>query len=297
MSTTISIQQLLKVGSHYGHVTPKWHPKMKEFIHSSQSGIYILDLRKSLEKLKEAYEYATKIGSQGGKVLFIGTKPQAKEHIKNAAEATNGFYVNHRWLGGTLTNFATIRQSVSNMDHLQHLAGKDQTYEGYLKKEAVRMEKERVKLDTLLGGLKKMKKLPTCLFVVDTYREHISIKEAIKIGIPVVAICDTNSNVTRVNVPIPGNDDSAQSIELYMKVFVGGLLKGRDILEKKRAAPDPEKKSQSDDAAVVSKESETVATASSSEIQPESADNNVASEETVTVNASPESSSTEETTA
>ena len=236
MTTTITFQQLLEAGSHYGHVTPKWHPKMKEFIHSSQSGIYLIDLKKSMEKLKEAYEYAIKIGSQGGRVLFVGTKPQAKEAIKKAAEVTNGYFINHRWLGGTLTNFATIRQSVSNLDHIEHLAGENFLYEGQIKKEATKMEKDRVKLVTLLGGIRKMKKMPVCLFVVDTYREHIAIKEAIKMNVPVVAICDTNSNVTRVDLPIPGNDDSETSIDLYLSIFVGGLLKGREIFEKRREA-------------------------------------------------------------
>ncbi|KAK3604017.1 hypothetical protein CHS0354_026818 [Potamilus streckersoni] len=240
MALKLSVKELAEAGAHYGHVTPKWHPKMKQYIYGAKSGVYIIDLRKTLEKLKEAYEYAVKISSGGGRVLFVGTKPLAREAVKAAAESVNGYYINQRWLGGTLTNFSTLRQSVNNMENIESLAGKDFSYEGILKKEANKMEKERQKLMHLIGGIRYMKKMPAAIFMVDPIREHIALKEAMTMGIPVVSIVDTNCNPDKVNYPIPGNDDSINSVDLLLKVFVAGLLEGRAQFDKRGGAPEEE---------------------------------------------------------
>lgn len=230
--TTVSIDKLLESGAHFGHLKAKWHPKMKQYIYNSQSGIYIIDLKQTLGALKKAYEFAYKISANGQKILFVGTKPQASKIIAEEAKRSDNFYVNHRWLGGMLTNFSTIKQSISKLKIYEDSAGEDGTYPGILKKEASKMEKERKKMELVLGGIKSMRKMPSVLFITDLQREHIAFTEAKKIGIPVIALVDTNCDPRDVEYIIPGNDDSANSIRLFNAVIAAASIEGRKEYEK-----------------------------------------------------------------
>jgi len=178
----VSMKHLFEAGAHLGHKTQKWHPKMKPYIYGAQSGIYIIDLRQTLQRLKKAYEYIVNISANGGKVLFVGTKSQARDIIEEEATRSNNFYVNLRWLGGMLTNFNTIKQSIVKLKKLEDVAGPDREYVGILKKEAVRMEKERRKLENLLGGIAELRKKPAAVVIVDIKREFIALNEAKKAG-------------------------------------------------------------------------------------------------------------------
>lgn len=229
----VSVKHLFEAGAHLGHKTQKWHPKMKEYIYGSKSGIYIIDLRQTLEKLKEAYEYVLKISANGGKVLFVGTKYQARDIIREEAERSNNFFVNLRWLGGMLTNFNTIKQSIVKLKKLEDDAGPDLDYVGILKKEAVRMEKERRKLQSILGGIAELRKKPAAVFIIDIKREFIALNEAKKLGIPIIATTDTNCDPRGIDYVIPGNDDSAHCIKLFTSVIASAAIEGRKIYETK----------------------------------------------------------------
>lgn len=223
----ISMKSLLDSGAHFGHVTPKWHPKMRNYIYGAKSGIYIIDLRKTLAQLKEAYNQVANLSSKGGKILFVGTKIQARDIIANEAKRSNNFYINYRWLGGTLTNFNTIRQSINKLKKMEDAAGEDKSYAGMIKKEAAKMEKERRKMELVLGGIKDMRKMPAAIFIIDIDKESIALQEAKKLGIPVFAVVDTNCDPRDVDYLIPGNDDSLHSIELFTSVIASASIEGR----------------------------------------------------------------------
>ena len=229
----VSVKHLFEAGAHLGHKTQKWHPKMKEYIFGSKSGIYIIDLQQTLEKLKTAYEYVLNISANGGKVLFVGTKYQARDIIKEEALRSNNFYVNLRWLGGMLTNFNTIKQSIVKLKKVEDIAGPELDYVGVLKKEAVRMEKERRKLQNILGGITELRKKPAAVFIIDIKREFIALNEAKKLGIPIIAITDTNCDPRGIDYVIPGNDDSAHCISLFTSIIASAAIEGRKIYETK----------------------------------------------------------------
>lgn len=237
----ISVKHLFDAGAHLGHRTQKWHPKMKEFIYGANSGIYIIDLRKTLEKLKDAYEYVRNLSANGGKVLFVGTKYQARDVVREQAERSGNFHVNYRWLGGMLTNFATIKQSIAKLKKLEDIAGPDRDYVGVLKKEGVRLERERKKLEQVLGGITELRKKPAAVFVVDIKKEFIAVNEAKKLGIPIIAIVDTNCDPRGIDFIIPGNDDSIHCIELFTSVIASASIEGRNIYESKMAEMKKEK--------------------------------------------------------
>ncbi len=238
---TISVKHLFDAGAHLGHRTQKWHPNMKEYIYGANSGIYIIDLRKTLEKLKDAYEYVLNLSANGGKVLFVGTKYQARDVVREQAERSGNFHVNYRWLGGMLTNFATIKQSIAKLKKLEDVAGPDRDYVGILKKEGVRLERERKKLELVLGGITELRKKPAAVFIVDIKKEFIAVNEAKKLGIPIIAIVDTNCDPRGIDFIIPGNDDSIHCIELFTSVIASASIEGRNIYESKMAEMKKEK--------------------------------------------------------
>lgn len=229
----ISMKTLFEAGVHFGHKTQKWHPKMKEYIYGSKAGIYIIDIRQTMEKLKAAYEYAYNVSSNGGRILFVGTKFTAQEIMADAAKNSDNYFVNLRWLGGMLTNFNTIKLSVAKLKKYEELAGPDGTYPGILKKEAVKADKQRKKLEAVLGGIRDMRKMPSAMFVVDIKREFIAIQEAKKLGIPVIAIVDTDCDPRGIDYVIPGNDDSIHCIELFTNVITTAAIQGRKTYETK----------------------------------------------------------------
>ena len=214
--SVVSMKQLLEAGVHFGHQTRRWNPKMARFIFTERNGIYIIDLQKTVQKVDEAYEFVRDLAAKGESVLFVGTKKQAQNSIREEAERCNQFYVNERWLGGMLTNWKTVRQSIKRLKDLE-AESQDGTFEKLTKKEALLRTRELEKLNRSLGGIKDMGGLPDVLFVIDAEAEHIAIKEANNLGIPVVAVVDTNSDPDGVNYVIPGNDDAIRAVEVYFK--------------------------------------------------------------------------------
>jgi small subunit ribosomal protein S2 len=223
---TVSVKDLLDAGLHFGHQTKRWNPKMKRYIHGAKNGIYIIDLNKTLSQLKLAQTFLNDVVLRGEKILFVGTKKQAREIFKETAESTNQPYVIHRWLGGMLTNNKTIRSSVARMRELQKMEN-DGTMEKMLKKEVSVLRRELTKLERNLGGIAAMEKKPGALFVVDLKREHLALAEAARLNIPIVALVDTNADPDLVNYPIPGNDDSLRSIGLISDIL-GETIKAAD---------------------------------------------------------------------
>ena len=219
----VSIQDLLSAGTHFGHLKRKWNPKMKPYIFMERNSIYIIDLKKTQKAIDEACEALSEITKKGEKIVFVGTKKQAKEVVRREAERSGMYYVNERWLGGTLTNFVTIRKSVK---HLKNLEKKevDGTYDQITKKEILSIEKKKEKLLKVLSGVTEMNKLPGAVFVVDTKKESIAIKEARKLNIPIFGIVDTNSDPDDIDFPIPGNDDAYKSIELITSALADSIL-------------------------------------------------------------------------
>jgi small subunit ribosomal protein S2 len=219
------MKQLLEAGVHFGHQTRRWNPKMRPYIFTERNGIYIIDLQKTVRLLDEAYEFLRDVAFQGGRVLFVGTKKQAQESVAEEARRCGQFYVNQRWLGGTLTNFATIRRRIERLMQLEEMAES-----GYLarlpKKEVSRLERERARLDKYLGGIKGMKELPSALFVVDPRKEAIAVKEARRLRIPIVAIVDTNCDPDEVDYVIPGNDDAIRAVKLITAKMADAILEG-----------------------------------------------------------------------
>ena len=222
----VSMKQLLECGVHFGHQTRRWNPKMKPFIFTERNGIYIIDLQKTVKGLEKAYDFVREISKSGGSILFVGTKRQAQEPIRNEALKSGQFYINQRWLGGLLTNFATIRRRVNRMVELEQMEN-DGTINRYPKKEIIQLRKEREKLEKYLSGIKDMRETPDALFVIDPRRENIAILEARKLRIPVVAIVDTNCDPELIDFPIPGNDDAIRAIELITGLMSSAFVEGR----------------------------------------------------------------------
>jgi small subunit ribosomal protein S2 len=220
----VTMKELLESGVHFGHQTRRWNPKMKEYIFGERNGIHIVDLQKTLKLLKEALRFVSEAAAQGKTVMFVGTKRQAQEAIAEAARRCGQYYVNHRWLGGMLTNWKTISQSIRRLRELEEQLGQDIT--GLTKKEVLRMTREQDKLERALGGIKDMGGLPDVLFIVDTNKEDIAIAEANKLGIPIAAVIDTNSNPDGIDLPIPGNDDAIRAVTLYCNLVAEAVLDG-----------------------------------------------------------------------
>jgi len=240
-------QDLLDAGVHFGHLTRKWDPKMAKYIFMERNGIHIIDLNKTLTKLEEASSAIKQIVKSGRKVLFVATKKQAKEIIAQQAKAVNMPFVTERWLGGMLTNFATVRKSIKKMTTIDKMQ-KDGTYDVLSKKEKLMIQRERIKLEALLGGIADLNRLPAALFIIDVKKEHIAVTEAIKLNIPTFAMVDTNSDPTNIDFPIPANDDATKSISLIASVIGKAIQEGLD--ERKR---DKEEEAEKDAAAAKAK--------------------------------------------
>ena len=222
----VTMRQLLESGVHFGHQTRRWNPKMKRFIFTERNGIYIIDLRQTLDYIEKAYEFVRNTVAEGGSILFVGTKKQAQEAIAEQATRVGQPYVNHRWLGGMLTNFQTVYKRLQRMKELEALGDLTGTAAGYTKKETLQLSREKIKLTKTLGGLRDMQKLPAAVWIVDTKKEHIAVDEARKLGIPVIAVLDTNCDPDEVDFPIPGNDDAIRSAELLTKVVAAAVADG-----------------------------------------------------------------------
>ena len=222
----VSMKQLLEAGVHFGHQTRRWNPKMKKFIFVERNGIYIIDLQKTVKLLEEAYAFMRQVGEDGGKVLFVGTKKQAQDAIKEEAERAGMYYINQRWLGGTLTNFATIQKSVNRMKKIEKME-EDGTFEVLPKKEVVQLNKEHERLEKFLGGIRDMKSLPDVMYVVDPRKERIAVAEAIKLNIPIVGIVDTNCDPDEIDYIIPANDDAIRAVRLLTGKMADALLESR----------------------------------------------------------------------
>ena len=221
-----SMRQLLEAGAHFGHQTHRWNPKMQSFIFGERSGIHIIDLSQTVPLLHQALVKVREVAAGGGRVLFVGTKRQASEPVAQAAQRCAQYYMNHRWLGGTLTNWATISRSIARLRELEGLLDADGGPQGLTKKETLMLTREREKLERSLGGIKQMGGTPNLMFVIDTNKEAIAIQEARRLGIPVVAIVDTNSDPDAIDFPIPGNDDAARAIALYCDLVADAVLDG-----------------------------------------------------------------------
>jgi len=224
--SVISMKQLLEAGVHFGHQTRRWNPKMAQYIYTERNGIYIIDLQKTVKKLEEAYFFVRDMAAAGDSLLFVGTKKQAQDAIREEAERTGNFYVNARWLGGMLTNFKTIQRRIGRLFQLKKMA-EDGTMELLPKKEVVKLKLEEEKLEKFMGGIKDMKELPAAMFVVDPRKEKNAISEAHKLGIPVIAIVDTNCNPEEVDFPIPGNDDAIRAVKLIVSTIGNAIIEGK----------------------------------------------------------------------
>lgn len=234
MPFDVTMKDLLEAGVHFGHQTKRWNPKMKPYIFTERNGIFIIDLQKTIEMLEDAYRYVRDLAAEGGVILFVGTKKQARDAIKEQAERCGMPYVNYRWLGGMLTNWQTISKRVDRLKELEEMYEKGH-FRFYPKKERMHMEKELEKLRRNLGGIKDMKTLPDAIFVIDTKKEEIAVKEARKLEIPIVAVVDTNCDPDEVDIVIPGNDDAIRSAALFARVMAEAVLEGRGIFESKAA--------------------------------------------------------------
>ena len=229
-------QDLLDAGVHFGHLTRKWNPKMAQFIFMERNGIHIIDLNKTLTKVEEAASAIKQIVKSGRKVLFVSTKKQAKDIVAECARSVNMPYVTERWLGGMLTNFATVRKSIKKMTNIDKMT-KDGTYNVLSKKEKLMIQRERIKLESLLGGIADLNRLPAALFLVDVKKEHIAVTEALKLNIPTFAMVDTNSDPSNIDFPIPANDDATKSISLITGIIVNAIIEG---LEERKQEKDAE---------------------------------------------------------
>ena len=226
--SVISIKQLLEAGVHFGHQTRRWNPKMAEYIFTERNGIYIIDLQKTAKKFEEAYMYARDLSANGGTILFVGTKKQATDAIRDEALRCGMYYVNVRWLGGMLTNFKTIKHSIARLAHLEKMK-EDGTFDLLPKKEVAGLTKEMENLERNLGGIKTMTELPSAIFIVDTKKEHNAVLEAKRLGIPVIAIVDTNCDPDDADLIIPGNDDAIRSIKLITSKLADAVAEGKTL--------------------------------------------------------------------
>ena len=223
--SVISMKQLLEAGVHFGHQTRRWNPKMAPYIYTERNGIYIIDLQKSVGKVDEAYNAIRDCVANGGKILFVGTKKQAQDSIKNEAERCGMYYVNQRWLGGMLTNFKTIQSRIAQLKKIEEMA-EDGTFEVLPKKEVINLKKQQEKLEKNLGGIKEMQDIPDMIFVVDPRKERICIQEAETLGIPLVGICDTNCDPEELDYVIPGNDDAIRAVKLIVSKMADAVIEG-----------------------------------------------------------------------
>ena len=221
----VSMKQLLEAGVHFGHQTRRWNPKMAPYIYTERNGIYIIDLQKSVGKVDEAYDAVSDIAAQGGTILFVGTKKQAQDAIKTEAERCGMYYVNERWLGGMLTNFRTIQSRIARLHAIETMS-QDGTFDVLPKKEVIQLKKEWEKLEKNLGGIKNMDRLPQLAFIIDPHREDIAVKECRKLGIPIVAVTDTNCDPDVIDYIIPGNDDAIRAIKLFVTAFSEACQEG-----------------------------------------------------------------------
>ncbi|MBA2870832.1 small subunit ribosomal protein S2 [Anoxybacillus calidus] len=224
--SVISMKQLLEAGVHFGHQTRRWNPKMKKYIFTERNGIYIIDLQKTVKKVEEAYNFVKELAANGGKILFVGTKKQAQESVKEEAERSGMFYVNQRWLGGTLTNFETIQKRIKRLKDIEKMA-EDGTFDVLPKKEVVKLKKEQERLEKFLGGIKEMKQLPDALFVIDPRKERIAVAEARKLNIPIVGIVDTNCDPDEIDYVIPANDDAIRAVKLLTSKIADAILEAK----------------------------------------------------------------------
>ena len=222
----VSMKQLLECGVHFGHQTRRWNPKMKPYIFTERNGIYIIDLQKTVKGLEKAYDFVREVSKSGGTLLFVGTKRQAQDPIREEALKAGQYYINQRWLGGLLTNFTTIRRRVTRMVELQGME-ESGSINKYPKKEIIQLRKEKDKLEKYLSGIKEMKEIPDALFIIDPRRETIAVLEAHKLGIPVISIVDTNCDPDVIDYPIPGNDDAIRAIELVVGLMANAFIEGR----------------------------------------------------------------------
>ena len=229
--TEISMKQLLEAGVHFGHQTSRWNPKMKPYIFGARNGIHIIDLQQTVIMFKDVDAVVRKLAASGGHVLFVGTKKQAQEAIKEEAERCGMFHVHNRWLGGTLTNFSTIRQSIERLRKLEEMENDPKIVEALTKKEMLGLKREKEKLEQSLGGIKGMRKLPDAIFVVDPKQEEIAVKEARKLGIAVIAVIDTNCDPDMVDYKVPGNDDAIRAIRLFCAAIADAIIEGRALYE------------------------------------------------------------------
>lgn len=223
----VSMKQLLEAGVHFGHQTRRWNPKMAAYIFTERNGIYIIDLQKTVKKLEEAYNFVRDIAADGKNVLFVGTKKQAQDSVKEEALRAGAYYVNARWLGGMLTNFTTIRTRISRLNQLKKMA-EDGTFDLLPKKEVIKLNLEIEKLEKFLGGIKDMKEFPGALFIVDPRKEKIAVSEAKNLGIPIVAIVDTNCDPDEIDYVIPGNDDAIRAVKLIAGAMANAIIEGRE---------------------------------------------------------------------
>jgi small subunit ribosomal protein S2 len=236
----LTMKELLEAGVHFGHQTKRWNPKMQKYIFGERNGIYIIDLQKTLKKFREAYAFVRDLAAKGGAVLFIGTKKQAQDTVFEEAGRCGMFYVNQRWLGGTLTNFETIRKSIGRLKKLEEMKEAGE-WERLPKKEALELDRERQKLEKALIGIKAMEQLPAAVFIIDPRKEKIAVAEAQRLGIPIAAIVDTNCDPTGIDYPIPGNDDAIRAVRLITARIADAILEGRGALSKEEGAePAPE---------------------------------------------------------
>jgi small subunit ribosomal protein S2 len=223
----ITMKQLLEAGVHFGHQTKRWNPKMKPYIFGARNGIYIIDLQKTVRYFRTAYDFIKQVAENGDKVLFVGTKKQAQDSIKEEALRAGQYFVNNRWLGGMMTNFATIKKSIDRLKKIE-VMGTDGTFDLITKKEGLQLERERIKLEKNLGGIKMMTKLPGAIFVIDPKKEAIAVSEARKLGVPVVAVVDTNCNPDDIDYIIPGNDDAIRALRLFAATMADACIEGNE---------------------------------------------------------------------
>lgn len=226
MSQVILMKNLLEAGVHFGHQTRRWNPKMSKFIFTERNGIYIIDLQKTVKQIEQAYDFVREIVADGGRVLFVGTKKQAQEAIETEAKRSGQFYVSHRWLGGMLTNYKTIRKRIERLKKLE-LMEEDGTFQRLPKKEVIKLKREAEKLEKFLGGIKEMDKLPDVLFVIDPKNEKIAVNEAKILGIPVIGVVDTNCDPDEVDIAIPGNDDAIRAVKLLTGTIANAIVEAK----------------------------------------------------------------------
>ena len=223
----VTMKSLLESGVHFGHQVKRWDPRMKKYIFAERNGIHIIDLQKTIVSIKDSYEAVRKVVASGKSVLFVGTKKQAQQSIAKEAERCGMYYVNNRWLGGMLTNFSTIKKSLQRLKKIEKMEV-DGTFDNLTKKEVANLQKEKAKLEKNLGGIKDMKELPGIIFIIDTHKEQIAVAEARRMGIPVVAVVDTNCNPEGINYPIPGNDDAIRAISLFTSIIANAVVEANN---------------------------------------------------------------------